>query len=247
MLPAFVTRPFRSLSNAVERVGFLDATIIAASRVLRRVSAGHCDVTRFYVFSQPLRPNALPQRRRANALTVRAIGADDPLLGRFPRPRHEIAQRFETGSQCFVVEAGGDILGFMWVHQGIFFDTEVGVYFQTQPANETCWDFDVFVQPAQRGGLAFFRLWEGACGNLSRKGVRWSMSRVFAHNEDSIRSHARLGAYAVASAIQLRLGGYMVTLADCAPRFRLSRGRESAPELVVSAVNDAPRKYARFR
>jgi hypothetical protein len=246
MFPAFVTKPFSVFAHASRRIGFADAAVIAMSRLLVLLSAGRCEFIRFYVFCQPLAQQIFPQRRRPATIAVRRIEAGDAVLTQFPRPAEQIAQRFADGSQCFVAESDGGMLGFMWVHQGVFLDTEVGVRFQTRPQEQTCWDFDVFVSPANRGGLVFFRLWEGACAQLVAQGVRWSVSRVFAHNEDSIRSHARLGAKAIASAVQLRFGSRTVTMADRAPRFHISRGTRCAPLLVADVAAEPRKVYRRF-
>ena len=101
----------------------------------------------------------------------------------------------------------------------------------------------LFVAPAHRGGMTFFRMWEAAAGHLAARGVRWSLSRVWSHNDDSLSSHARLGAYAIASVVCVSAGKFRIALADCAPRLHFSASHTAQVELGEPV---AARSYVRF-
>jgi GNAT superfamily N-acetyltransferase len=232
--------------DVIARFGLADTLIIACSKALRLVSRSTIDIGRYYLFAQPLEMKT-PRRRSAGAQSaVRAVTADDKLLAAFPRPAAEVAERFANGAQCFAYEGDGKVLGFAWFQSGSFGDTEVRAAFRPQPEPSTVWDFDVYVDPAKRGGLVFFRLWEGAGQALLARGVTHSVSRVWTHNEDSVRSHMSLGAYPVGSIVQLRIGAVFVSLADRKPRVSIVFGSGEAPVFDVPADATARRRYRRF-
>lgn len=212
------------------------------ARSLAAVSFGRCTVSRYYVFAQPIE-KLVPKAagNRSSRLQFRLIDPREPLAARLPRPPDEVAERFAEGSECFAAVAGNDLVGFIWLHYGSYLDREVRTRF-VLPATAS-WDFDVFVAPAHRGGMTFFRLWEAAARHLAARGVRWSLSRVWSHNDDSLSSHARLGAYPIASVWCISAGKVWIRFADRAPRFLFSAGRAATVDL---AGPDAACAYTRF-
>ena len=233
--------------DVIARFGFADSFIIACSRLLQLISRSTIDISRYYLFSQPLELKGARPRKAGSLSAVRSVAAGDALLQSFPRPITEIADRFASGALCFAFEADGKALGFAWFQRGDFLDAEVHTVFRPQPHGATVWDFDVYVDPAKRGGLVFFRLWQDASRSLLEQGVTHSVSRVLTHNEDSIRSHMSLGAFPVGSVVQLRVGKARLSFADRAPRVSLSMGKRNAPTLAVPAGVDAKRDYSRFK
>jgi L-amino acid N-acyltransferase YncA len=232
--------------DVIARFGFPDTLVIACSKALRLVSRSRIDIGRYYLFAQPLELKT-PRPRKAGAQSaVRAVTADDKLVSTFPRPATEVSARFAAGAQCFAYEADGKALGFAWFQSGSFSDTEVRAAFEPRPTHSTVWDFDVYVDPAKRGGLVFFRLWEGASQALLAQGVTHSVSRVWTHNEDSVRSHMSLGAYPVGSILQLRIGALFLSIADRKPRLSIVFGRGQSPTYEVPAEATARRRYRRF-
>jgi hypothetical protein len=229
----------------VQRMGLPDAIFELAGRALAACTFGRCTLRRYYVMAQPTGARPPVRAGRGASIVVRHVSLADDVTSRFPRPRAEVEERFASGSECLVAESGGELLGFMWLHFGAFLDPEVRVTFTPLPAAETSWDYDLYVAPASRTGFAFFRLWETADKYLVSRGVRWTVSRVWASNDESIRAHRRLGAFAIASASQLRIGGTTFTFADTSPSVQITRNGRAA----VAAVNAkvAPRPaFARF-
>lgn len=239
-LHAAARKPF----ELVRRAGAADAAFEILTRIVAVLSLKRVQLRRYYVTAQPLR--AAPARARGASISVREALADDAIVREFPRPQAEIAARFATGSRCLVAESSGRLLGFLWLHFGDYLDPEDGVVFIPQPAAATAWDFDLWIAPEHRTGLAFHRLWEFASSYLDSRGVRWSVSRVWASNDASIRAHRRLGAFAVASAMHLACGRLSMTFTTSAPFVQLVTAR-ARPRLRVDVANADPRRFSRFR
>lgn len=251
MSEAFLKRILGSLRTAsrkpaelVRRAGLADASVEIGARALAAVTFQRVQVRRYYVTAQPLR--AAAGRARGASISVREALAGDAIVGALPRPAAEIAARFAAGSHCLVAESDGRLIGFLWLHFGDYLDPEDGVLFSPAPAAETVWDFDLWVAPEHRAGFAFHRLWEFASTWLAARGVRWSVSRVWASNDASIRAHRRLGAYAVASAVHLACGGLSMTLTARAPFVQLVT-TASRPRIRIEVANADPRRFSRFR
>jgi hypothetical protein len=232
---------------AAARIGWPDATVQFVSRVLEALTGGTCHLRRYYLVAQPVRHESQARVRRGQSIEVRRVHAGDTLVERFPRPRQEILGRFEQGSECFVAETGGVLAGFLWLHFGKFTDAEVRCVFVPLPREATCWDFDVFVDPGQRNGLAFFRLWQVASEYLAARGIRWTVSRVWAHNEASVASHRRLGALPVASSWLLTVGRLHISLEDSPVRLHWASSDRSLTERELDAAAAGAARFRRFR
>ena len=177
---------------------------------------------------------------------MRRVDSTDAIVAAFPRPSAEVAARFAAGSQCLVAEIDGKLAGFLWLHFEPYDDPEAGVRFVPQPRGATAWDFDVYVEPTQRVSFTFSKLWSKAGAYLHERGIRYSVSMVWAHNEDSIRAHLRLGAYPVGSAYHLAFGKRVVHIADAQPRLAVLRAAATRPEFDVQAEPPARKYYVRF-
>jgi GNAT superfamily N-acetyltransferase len=234
------------LRALIQTHGLIDAIIHIVSRVVRAASLGKCELRRHYFFSQPVRTiPLLPARRGAN-ISVRAAAPDDAIVASFPRPQPEIAARFACGAECLVAEISGTLAGFFWLQAGGFWDEEVGSHFSPSPAAITVWDFDMYVDPKHRGGLVFARLWDAVNQHLSQRGVRFSVSRVLADNEDSLRAHARLGAFPVGSAIGIAVGRRRWLISTLRMQPLPSAGKNPHVSRAVPAEENARKPYRRF-
>jgi hypothetical protein len=238
-----VPKTLRRLANLFEQRKIPDASIECAARTLRALSGGWLDVQRYYLFSQPVQKLPKPGRRGA-AIEVRTVDAADPLLSRLPRPLEQMRARLSGGALCVVAQEGGALAGFLWLQTGTATDAESALRFAPSPQEATVWDFDVYIDPAHRGGLAFYRLWSRTGELLRERGVTHSVSLVWSHNDDSIRSHQRLGAYPIGSGVQICVGRRRVQIGDRPPRLRWLSPRREAPRYIVDA--SARKAYARF-
>lgn len=230
----------------VKTSGLPDAMVVLCSTVLEAVSLGSFRMKRFYVVVQPTAAPILHNRLRRASMLVRQATMADVTAGVFPRPIAELEERITAGSMCLVAESKGSLVGFIWFHPGVFLDPTVSVRFMPVPASESVWDFDVYIDPAHRNGLAFYRLWQAACQHLCTQGIRWSVSQISARNTDSLRAHLALGAYVVGSALQLHIGRGILTISMRPARFFVTWPEREPPVFQVDAAALAPRRYRRF-
>lgn len=236
----------KRLRNLFRECGVPDALIEITARLLRSVSAGHWDLRRFYVLSQPLAKLTSPRRARRASVTVRRVVAGDPLVQGLPRPAVEIADRFRAGAECFVAEQAGSPQAFVWVTRHEHLEAEVSLAFKPTPRDRAVWDFDLYVDPAARHSVALSRLWDAVAEQLINAGYAWTVSVIMAENSSSLRAHRRSGAHVVAAGIRLRLGSRTYTYVDTASHF--SSARRGNPRSVVQVAADVDRSasYRRF-
>jgi hypothetical protein len=186
--------------------GSSDAIIEIASRILSVGTLNFVQLRRYYLFSLPIGQESCGVfARRGSSIDVARVDRDDPLIAKLPRPPDEIAARFEAGSQCFIAAKNKAVLGFVWIHRGPYKDPETGATVMLSPPESSVWDFDMYVLPAYRGGLVFPRLWNRVISDLRECGVRHSACMIWASADESIRSHLRLGAYPIGSAVQIKI------------------------------------------
>jgi len=225
----------------------VDLLIVLISRALTGLSRDRIDLRRYYLFSQPLQSiPSLPSRRGAN-ISIRKIDPDDPVTAGFPRPADQVAARFAAGAECYVAEVDQELAGFLWFVAGRWDDPESDVMYQPHPPANSVWDFDVFVAEQHRLSFVFYKLWSEVAEALIDRGIDQSASLVWTHNEDSVRSHVRLGAFPVGSALHIKLGQSVLHIADRTPRVRFLKTNDESPCFDVFTGENARRQYLRFR
>ncbi|RMD63334.1 MAG: GNAT family N-acetyltransferase [Alphaproteobacteria bacterium] len=214
----------------MRELGALDGVLYALDRALQSLSAGRARLYRYTLVAQPVPSAPLLGPRRGRAIEVRPMTADDPALAALPLDAAVLRHRFaQDGVVCFGAFQDGEVIGCLWLCLGPFLEDEVRCRFIPRPAGAAAWDFDVYIHPERRAGLAFARLWDGANDYLRVRGIAWSFSRISLFNPGSLAAHARLGARRVASATFLRLGAWQVMVAG--PPLRLAAGWRRVPEV----------------
>jgi len=224
-----------ALPELVRRLGARDAALYAIARLLGGISRGRCRLLKYRFVAQPIPDAELSGVRPGGSFRVRQVAFEDPVVARFPRPPAVIARRFRDGARCFVAEAKGEFAGFLWLQHGGYDEDEVRCRFVPLPRQDTVWDFDVHLEPEQRMGRGFVRLWDAAMADLRQRRVRWTMSRISAFNADSLRAHARLGAREVGSATFVCAGTWQLALFSSKPYVHFSRDDRSIPLLELHA------------
>lgn len=222
------------LKDLAGQTGWVNAAWYALSRALESTSGGRVRLIKYYLMAQPLAPSAVAGKATAS-LTVTMVGSQTQYVAAFPRPPQVIRQRFDSGAICFVAANVGVFVGFLWLKERQYEEDEVRCLFLPQPAEHAVWDFDVYIEPRFRIGRAFSRLWDAAYAFMRSKDYRWTMSRVSAFNSASLRSHARLGAVRVGSAIFLCAGPMQVSLLSGAPYVHVSFSPSRRPVIKVAA------------
>lgn len=166
---------------------------------------------------QPIVDRDLVPSRFVQNLTVKEIGRGDPLLAQMPPKSAVIESRFDQGAFCLVALVSQQMVGYIWLCPDAYEEDEVRCRFVLHPSNQAVFDFDVYVMPEQRLGLAFAGLWNGANRFLYERGVRHSFSRLTRFNIASRRAHGHFGLGRCGRAVTFKAGRFELMLLDVAP------------------------------
>lgn len=221
---------FQRYFQTIAELGPRDSAWYALARALELVG---CRLHRYYFVAQRVAPQAM--RRGGGSVAVCSVQRADELPAAFPRPRAVVAARFRQGACGIAAWKGGELAGFLWYQFGAYQEDEVRARYRL-PSPHACWDYDVFVQPHLRLGMAFCRLWDEAHRRMRARGIRWTCSRISAFNAGSLRAHGRIGTVVLGTANFFLLGRWQLMLASRAPYVHLSGHAASCPVLVFDTA-----------
>lgn len=221
---------FKRYLHTFAELGACNGAWYALARALELVG---CRLHRYYFVAQRVAPQAM--RRGGGSVVVRSLGHADELPAAFPRPREVVAARFRQGACSIAAWNGSELAGFLWYQFGAYQEDEVRARYNL-PSPHACWDYDVFVQPHLRLGLAFCRLWDEAHRRMLARGVQWSCSRISAFNPGSLRAHGRIGTVVLGRANFFLLGRWQLMLASRPPYVHWSGSAASYPVLVFDTA-----------
>ena len=208
--------------------------LYAIDRTLGALSRGRVRVRKYYLVAQPVARRRWLPPSRGKTIEVRRVSEGDPLLGQAPRPEGVFRYRFEQAAVCITALKADELIGFLWLTLGPYQEDEVRCRYV--PEGTAAWDFDVYVKPSHRDGIAFLKLWDEANGFLAAHGVQSSLSRISAFNEGSLRSHSRMGARRIAALLFVCVGSWQLTLASVAPYFHVSTRPDRFPVFGLNGV-----------
>jgi hypothetical protein len=220
------------LRTAVRELGRAGVVLYGASRLLHRARmhrfAGvyHYDLMVQPVLTAPLLPVGL-----GRTIDVRRVLPGDPALSRMPVPASVIDRRFAQPTECLGAFRDDELVAYLWICFGPYEEDEVRCRFVPFPSGSAAWDFDVFVFPAHRLGVAFARLWDETHAYLRDRGITHTFSRVARANLGSQRAHARLRARPVGTAAFVRIGPCQWMVSTERPHVHLSLRAASRPVL----------------
>ena len=222
----------------MRRLGWLNGCLYALDRLLAAISRGQLRLHKYYFVAQPIAQKRWLPPHRGATLEVRQVTESDPILKEFPRPAWAIPYRFKQGAICLAELKAGKFIGFLWFTLGPYQEDEVRCRYAPLPPGESAWDFDVYLHPEHRNGIAFLKLWDEANSFLGARKVRWSLSRISAFNRTSLLSHARMGAKRIGTATFLSVGSFQICAATAPPYFHFSTRPDSFPVFVLSPEQD---------
>ena len=171
--------------------------------------------------------------RRVRAFESRPVEDGDPALADMPLDAATLAYRRAQGARCLGLFHDGRLAAYMWFCLDGYDEDEVRCRFRPLPAGETAWDFDVYVLPEFRNGLAFAALWDHADAALRAAGRTRTMSRISAFNMQSRASHRRLGAVELARLSFIRIGAFQLMIASRRPWLHIGFGPKSRPVMNI--------------
>ena len=170
--------------------------------------------------------------RLGRSIEVRRLQPDDPALKYLPLGDSVLRYRFDQNAMCFGAFRGNSIIGCLWLCVGAYNEDEVRCRYKLKPANQTAWDFDVYVAPAARGSFTFLKLWDAANDYLREQGITWSLSRIFRLQPQFPQGTSDAGSVSVcARGWFLRLGNLQLMVSSVRPFVHLSFSSSHVPML----------------
>ncbi len=217
---------FQKLASPFRTFGLVAGTVYAINRVLVRISPSASLAVHDWMV-QPITSKPLLPKRLASAYTARFIEDDQALVAAMPIRPEVRASRRAQGTRCLGTFRKGSLVGYVWFAFDQYEEDEARCTFKLRPAEQSIFDFDFYVMPEYRGGLAFAAIWNGASQLLHERGVRYSFSRLDYFNRASAKAHDHLGWRRVGRALILRLWTMELILATRSPRVFLSLNTHS--------------------
>jgi len=190
--------------------------LYAADRVLRRLSP-RFGLYFYEMMAQPIVTKALLPASLARNIEYIELLEGHPDIARMPARTDIKAQRFRHGARCLAAYKKGELLGYAWFSRGQYEEDEVRCTYVLGSPADSVFDFDFYVMPEHRMGIAFMAIWHGANEFLRAQGVAHTFSRMTRFNLASRRAHRRLGAVCVARAWFLQLGPLELMVSDSQP------------------------------
>jgi len=206
----------RKISGPFREFGPAAGLLYAIDRVLSGLSPG----LRLYVYelmvqpitNKPLLPGGLDKQ-----LEIREIKAADPEMALMPVRPEVMQSRLAQNAVCLGAFRKGAFIGYMWFCNRTYDEDEVRCTYVLGRAPESVFDFDFYLFPEHRMGLGFVGLWNGANEFLTRRGIRYSFSRLTRFNLASRRAHQHFGWKIVGRALFLRVWRLEVMVATLFP------------------------------
>lgn len=196
--------------------GWFGGALYVANRVLSKLSP-HLRLYYHYWMVQPIAEKPLLPDQFVADMTIRQIEQGDPLLDVMPIPPEMIRFRFTQNAICLVLFVKEEFAGYIWFTFGRYDEDEARCTFVLSPENQSVFDFNLYLFPEFRGGIAFLALWDGASKYLRDRGIRYSYSRLTAYKLRSASSHSHFGWKQIGTAVVLRLWALEIFFASQSP------------------------------
>ncbi len=208
-----IAAPFRDF-------GALAGLLYATDRVLSMFSSR----LRLYVYeltAQPVTDKPLLPRRFTSKIAIREIRAGDPAIARMPVRPEVMAERWRAQATCLAAFKDSALIGYMWFCSPSYDEDEVRCTYRVAPEGSAVFDFDFYLFPEYRLGLAFAALWNGANQFLNERGVRYTFSRLTRFNLASRQAHRHFNLKLVGRALFLKAWQVEFMLATIRPFFHV--------------------------
>jgi hypothetical protein len=231
---------WRRIVSPFQEFGVGAGLLYVMDRMLRAISP-RLGLYVYDLMVQPITGQAMLPASLAKNLEFLEIARGHPDVALMPA-RPEIKEsRFDQGARCLGVYRRGQLIAFIWFTFRAYEEDEVRCTYQLADADRSVFDFDLYVFPEHRMGIAFMAVWHGANAYLHARGVAYTFSRVTRFNTASRRSHARLGWARAGRAAFFRAGRVEAMVASVAPYVALTWSPDQrvvlrlAPDVLAAA------------
>lgn len=236
---------WRRLVGPLHEFGWAAGILYILDRILRAVSP-HLGLYVYELMVQPITGKPMLPAHLVKNLTFAEILPGDPSIDLMPaRPEVKVS-RFAQGARCLGVFRKGVLIGYLWFCRGQYEEDEVRCTYRLVAADESVFDFDLYVFPEHRMGIGFMAIWHGANEFLHARGVRYTYSRLTRFNLASRRAHAHLGWKCAGRAVFVQAWRLELMVASTSPYLAVTcspRRRIRLP-LTPNVLNTALEKSA---
>lgn len=230
----------KRITSPMTEFGWFAGLLYVVDRLLQRISPS----LRLYSYEllvQPIPEAPLLPGKLAAIYEFRQISKGDPEIALMPA-RPEIKEsRFKQNAVCLGAFKKAKLVGYLWLSFGTYEEDEVRCTFVLPNDGQSVFDFDLYVMPEHRMGLAFAGVWDGASQYLRTRGVKVSYSRMTRVNVASRRAHQRLGTRRIGQMFVLKLWTVECTVATVAPYLHLSLTKHNRARLRLHNTVFQPR------
>ena len=226
------------LAGVYREYGLVLGLIYGVDRVLRRFSS-RLRIHLYQFMVQPITAKPLLPARFSSRYQIREINRGDAELALMPA-RPEIRQsRFDQHACCLGAFSNGRLVGYIWFCFGQYEEDEVRCDYLLPSGNKAVFDFDLYIFPEHRMGLAFVAIWQAANDYLRARGIERTFSRLTRFNLASERAHNHLGWKAIGRAFFLAVGPVEMMLATLRPYVHASWSRTNRVRLKLYPAKES--------
>ena len=232
---------WRRLIGPFKEFGLGAGALYALDRVLRSLSP-NLAVYVYELMVQPITAKPMLPANLIKNLRFAEIRRGDPAVAEMPA-RPEIKEsRFAQGAICLGAYRKDALLGYIWLCKGRYQEDEVRCDYELAAAEQSVFDFDLYVLPQHRMGIGFMAVWHGANAYLHERGIDYTFSRLTRFNVASRRSHAHFGWRRVGQAVFVKLWRVEAMLSTIFPYlgFTASSGRRLRLRLKPTVLQARP-------
>ena len=201
--------------------GLFAGALYVLDRLMRSLSP-RFGIYVYEFMAQPIMARPMLAPNRTKNLRFVEIVRGDADIALMPAREDIKASRFEQGARCLGVYRKGALMGYIWFCFGKYDEDEVRCTYELAAADRSAFDFDLYVFPEHRMGIAFVAIWHAANEFLHEQGVHYTFSRMTRFNLISRRAHARLGARCVGRALFLQAWSVELMMATVFPYVALT-------------------------
>lgn len=223
------------LTQLVRQLGVINAGLYAINRFCSFFSIPICFI-KYYFVAQILHQKNLLPAKRGKKLNIREISVEFQNNHPCPRPASVIHNRYAQGAVCLAAFNDEEFAGCLWYVKKKYQEDEVRCTYEVDAENSV-WDFDVYVEPKYRLTPVFLKMWDNASQRLLDEGYQWSISRISAFNPMSLSSHKRMGAQQLGWAVFFRVGFSQFTLSNLSPYLHISINTKYFPVFKLKIPN----------
>ena len=217
----------KRLAKLHSELGTLPTLSYLCGETLARCSRNF-DLHHYKFYAQPTLDTQRVSEQRRSRYEFEWLDAYAEILDQLGRPHHIIESRFAQGAKCLIVKQDNNFLACLWLVESKYIEDEIRATYYF-PGN-SAWDFDVFVTPKKRLTPLFAILWDLADIWMNERNINYSLSRISAHNHNSLRAHEAAGARPIGWALAIKLNDWQFAVSSHTPKFHLSRSaKDSGP------------------